>query len=224
MPGKHVRWASTNIHYSPDPLTPSPSYSNSSLPSSSGPITPPQALSIPLPYHHPGFHKARVHHPMAPVRLNMYLALAHRPLIDYNISQSPSHARPHGFTSAIFAEPATVPPVRFLTIVSPHLPWAIPVPGIAPNAFVTIYDVLARLHHALRNGASEREFLMLPPKARSRVRASYENRYRRIRDRRAYEAEKSNGLKKIDFLMGHSTFLGLAPSNDGPTTFVLNVS
>ena len=154
----------------------------------------------------------------------MYLALSHRPSIDYNISLSPSHAIPHGYTRAIFAEPATVPPVRFLTIVSPHLPWAIPVPGIAPNAFVTISDVLSGLYHSLRNGVSEREFHMLPPKARSRVRTSYENRYRRIRDRRSYEAEKSNGLKKIDFLMGHNAFLGLTPSNDGPTTFVLNVS
>ncbi|KAG2028661.1 hypothetical protein BDR03DRAFT_643259 [Suillus americanus] len=78
MPGKHVRFNEENILYSPAPSdsTPSPTISESSLPSSTGPNTPPQLFMR-----------------LGPVNIHPLLAYhSYVSPINYNVSYPPNTA------------------------------------------------------------------------------------------------------------------------------------
>ena len=227
MPGKHVRFASTKLLYSPHATIPSLSHSLPSPQSSTGPITPPQHPPA-LPYHSASYapvHKAfPSRRPVAPMGLSTSLAVSHRPAIKYDVSVHPSSATAHhGHIHAILAGPATNPPVPLLTIISPQLPWPIPVHA-PPRAFVSVSDVLIAIYHTLRKHITEHEYnSLLSYGARKRVKEAYEHRYLCAHDRRASAEEKKGGLRRVDFLMGRTRLLGLSPTMDGPLVWSLSV-
>jgi hypothetical protein len=230
MPVKQVRFSGADVLYSPEPATPSPSFSDSSLPSSSGPVTPPSPYGYNLPHPYPSyppFYKPfRTEPPVMSLRINRMLEVSQHPEILWDISRTPASAttlRRLVFSAQAFSEPATVPPVPHLTITSPHLPWSIPV--MASRGYVSISDVLATLYQSLRINITDRDYHSLPShSAQRRVRTAYEDRYRRIRDPRDYAEEKRNGVKRIDFLMGHTRFMGLTSSRSVPNVWELHVS
>ena len=218
---KHVRFASTNQFLAP----PAGRTSRSPSPASStGPLTPPShafTLPGPTPYAFPSPSKSRA---AAHARLHPLLEYSTSPSIIYDFVESPSamSSRRERLSSRTLAEPATSPATQSLTLISPHLPWRIPVTS-HNGSFVTVADVVNAIHLCLKEQVSESEYKLLPTRAdQERASAAYRQRYRRHKDRRAYDEDKRRGLRRIDFLMGHSKFRGLSGTDSGPTTWFLN--
>jgi len=124
-----------------------------------------------------------------------------------------------------FREPATTPPLPFLTITSIHLPWTIKV--YPSNAvYVSLEDVYDSIYRTLRTNITSAEFnLFSNQDDQRRATRAYEKRYRRHhRNTRAYEEEKRGGMKRVDFLMGHTKFLGLSNSSRHPDEWQLRIA
>ena len=135
-------------------------------------------------------------------------------MLNYDVSLHPStlSTRHQGLSSARLAEPAVYPPQPALTLVTPHLPWSVPV-AAANGRYVAIADVLHALYRALRTNVTEREFNALrTPKLMGMAAAEYKRRCERARlhGRRAYQEEKRGGVRRVDFLMGYTTFAGIS--------------
>src|SRR5688572_8066001 len=126
---KVVRFAYKNVFHSP----PTPALSiGPSDHSSAQPITPPPAktgLPGPTPYAHYYFPKKAQSRPppppvnCGPVRPHRYLESSG---ILWDLTEHPSQALRHRETISrrVLAEPATTPPLFFLSIRSRHIPWA----------------------------------------------------------------------------------------------------
>ncbi|KAF5379570.1 hypothetical protein D9757_009264 [Collybiopsis confluens] len=227
MPGKRVRFSSVSTAY-PTSVPPL-SYSVPSDPSSSGPRTPPSFITpLPLPRHDYAYsHRKRSQSYPAPTRLHHLLAYSHHPTINYDLSLPPSMitATYLGISTTTFAEPAVYPPVSSLMIQIPHHSWSISVHASFNGQYVTVNDIFDAVYHSLRKNVSPAEYHAIPSrKDAEKVRMAYEMRYRRLRDRHAYEAEKRQGLKRVDFLDRHTRFMGLTVSSTNPGFWTLHVS
>jgi hypothetical protein len=235
MPGmmKTVRFAEENDTYSYPP-TPSPTSSESTLPSSSGPLTPPPLNHALSPYSYtslPGEGRAipvDVAKSVA-VRIHDVLALSRQPKIAFDVSYDPSTTILASLTPRVLAAAATTPPLPSLTILSTFLPWNINIRPASqkPGAFVTVADVLTGLYRGLRLPVTPVEFDHIPTIAdKERVNRAYEHRYERINRNDtvgAYE-ERRKGVKRVDFLMGNHRFLGLSATVKAPDVWRLSVS
>ncbi|KIK54931.1 hypothetical protein GYMLUDRAFT_48313 [Collybiopsis luxurians FD-317 M1] len=230
MPGKHVRFASVSTAYPAS--APSLSYSVPSVPSSSGPRTPLSSISSLPSSSYYGHSQARPQHKRSqsyPVstRVHSLLAYSHHPTINYDVSQPTSTitSKYSGLSTTSFSEPAVYPPVSSLMIQIPHHTWPISVHASYNGQYVTVNDVFSTIYHSLRKNVSSSEYHSIPSKKDAeRVRMAYEMRYRRIRDRHAYEAEKRQGLRRVDFLNNHTRFLGLTTSTHSSGVWVLHLS
>ena len=129
----------------------------------------------------------------------------------------------HPLSIETLHEPAFIPPLSHITITSSYLPWTIKVaPSSSPC--ITIQDILTSIYSALRTNITSTEFQLLPSDHdRKRAIHAYERRYRRLQRRirgeflKASQAEKRGGMKRVDFLMGYTKFLGISrkgSSND----------
>ncbi|KAJ3863144.1 hypothetical protein EV359DRAFT_43726 [Lentinula novae-zelandiae] len=218
MPGKHVRFASISTAY--PPAVPSLSYSIGSAPSSSGPQTPPSYTSgLPSAHYGPSRsqHKRSQSYP-APTRVHNLLVYSHHPVINYDVSLPPSAiTTTHtGLSTTSFSEPAVYPPVSSLVLHIPHHIWPITVQASYNGHYVTVNDVFTEIYHSLRKNVTSAEYHAIPSqKDAEKVRMAFETRYRRLRDRHASQHEKQQGLKRVDFLTGHTRFMGLATSGHG---------
>lgn len=218
MPGKHVRFNEENIFYSPAPSesTPSPTLSESSLPSSSGPTTPPQLRDL---YMHLG--------PVA-----IHPILAYHPYVfpvNYDVSYPPNtasaniRASPINLDSYCLSEPATNPPIAVLSLQNDLLPWRCEIRA-STSHYVTVQDVLTQLYRFLRTPGTRVEFKAAPSQyIRDTVAETYHNRCLRASSAEAYAEEQRKGLKRVDFLMGRTTFMGLSSTKLGPDVWVLNL-
>ncbi|KAJ3756124.1 hypothetical protein EV360DRAFT_85247 [Lentinula raphanica] len=229
MPGKHVRFASISTAY--PAAVPSLSYSVASVPSSSGPQTPPsRSTTLPPNYHGYSQRKRSNSYPAPqPSRVHTLLAYSHHPVINYDVSLPPSTITTtrSGLSSTAFSEPAVYPPVSSLVLHIPQHIWPIHVHASYNGHYVTVNDVFTEVYHALRKNATSAEYHAIPSKKDTeKVRMAYETRYRRIRDRHAYQAEKQQGVKRVDFLAGHTRFMGIAvtPGHGGSSVWVLRLS
>ncbi|KAG6889183.1 hypothetical protein C0995_003094 [Termitomyces sp. Mi166 len=215
MPGKHVRFAETNIIHSPPPSSPFPPLASPSTPPSTSNNLP-DLSSIPLPILQPMATSTQIHPLLRSSRI---------PILNFDLRQSPStitsnHQR---LSRRALYEPATEPPLRSLTIIIPNLPWTVTVD--ASQGYVTVQDVLDALYHSLRTNISTQDFHTLPSdQARRKVAVAYAQRYRRITCPREYEDEKRRGVTRVDFLMGHTRFMGLSPTSFGPEYFLLHTT
>lgn len=231
MPGivKHVHFDDrTNTQHlytpcSPMPATPSPTYSTSSLDSSSGPITPPSsnAFNAPLP---PTFGNH------APVQINPLLGFhAYSPKLSYDVSFPPdtSSATATGahLSQHETNDHATYPPLPKLEVCHELLPWTITIRASHPERGVSCADVLETLYRTLRRPVTPAEFDSLPsPDMKKRVTSAWMSRCGRIRDPAQHENEKQKGVKRVDFLLGRHRMLGLSSTKRGPHVWVLNTS
>ncbi|KAJ7063823.1 hypothetical protein C8F01DRAFT_1081240 [Mycena amicta] len=207
MPRHHVHFSPTNVFHSPPsempPLIVSPP-GWSSTSSSPGPYTPPDAISS------------------THAKAHALLAFSEVPLLTYNLTRSPrtlTTPYPHGISTGRLAEPAVYPPQHELTLVSPHLPFSITVVAGGSSGYVTVNDLLDGIYHALRKYVTAAEYTTLgkPKLMRSMARA-YERRCDRAMrhdGKRAYDQEKREGLRQVDFLMGYTKFMGLSPTTKG---------
>ncbi|KAJ7148361.1 hypothetical protein C8R46DRAFT_965230 [Mycena filopes] len=213
MPGRHVRFSTENTFHSPPPQ-PQLSWANSSDNSSAGPVTPPSLpyASLPGPTPYTPRRARTVSSSGAKGRAHNLVAFTPSPLLNYDISLHPSTMTTHfhGVSSAGLLEPAVYPPQHSITITTPHLPWSIAV-AAANGRYVTVSDVLGALYRSLRGNVTAAEFHGLGShKLQRRVTEAYTHRYMRLRGHRGYAEEKSQGVKRVDFLMGCTKFHGLS--------------
>jgi len=210
------------------PPTPALSFSSFSPASSAAPLTPlsySSALPGPSPYvvSFPTNSQATY---MTPVRMHALLQSSSSPALNFDVTQPPSTITSHhkGISLRALSEPATKPPLTAITIVVPHLPWSITVHP-SHGTYVTVTDVLEGIYRKLRTNISAQEFHALPSeKDMRRVTVAYEQRYRRVRGSREYEDEKRSGVRRVDFLMGHTRFMGLSSTSSGPDVWFLNAT
>lgn len=214
MPGRHVHFAEDNTYHSPaSPLT--------TLPVSSAPIIPPK-LPGPTPYDisHPPVYGLKRIKPILKengMRLHALLTHAYDPAVNYDLKCPPSTISTHhpSLSTHTLSDPATSPPRSKITIVSPHLPWLFVIQS-GHTDFVSVSDVLSALYHNLRINVTSKEFIsLLTPRDQQYVTAAYDDRCKELRDLRMREDEKQQGIKRVDFLMGQTRFMGLTSSGSG---------
>jgi hypothetical protein len=88
-----------------------------------------------------------------------------------------------------------------------------------------VSDVLTAIYRALRVNATAGEFAALRTEdLMRRVTAAYVRRYKRLRGNSGYEHEKAEGVKRVDFLLGYTTFCGMAPAVGQPDVWQLKTS
>ena len=222
---KKVRFAYKNLFYSPrHPVSPP-----SPVPAEPALITPPSTgygLPGPSPY-------VVSYGPQNSAMSVPYAGLVYaHPLLDlssivYDLMEHPSTILTHNNYSLsvrTLREPATTPPLRSLTITSIHLPWIIKVYALN-GSYVTLEDVFDSIYRNLRTNITSAEFNLFPKhEDQRRATRAYEKRYRRLRNTRAYEEEKRGGMKRVDFLMGHTKFLGLSNGSRHPDEWQLRIA
>jgi hypothetical protein len=120
----------------------------------------------------------------------------------------------HQLPSRVLYEQATTPPLPFLSIASLHLPWLIDVYA-SNGSYVSVGDVFSSIYWSLRTNITTAEFHSFPHQ-RDQLRGTraYEQRYRRFRNTRGNDDEKRAGMKRIDFLLGHTRFHGISNSGN----------
>ncbi|KAJ7073967.1 hypothetical protein C8F01DRAFT_1242253 [Mycena amicta] len=221
MASRRVRFAPRDTFYPPSPTgSPPPLIASGSSPSSTsslGPLTPPPLYSLTPP---PLYSAKDVY------RAHKLLALSAIPLLQYDVSLHPSTISTHrpGLSATAFLEPAVYPPRLSITLVTPHLPWTIPVPA-SNRRYVSVGDVLSAIYHLLRTNATPAEFNALgSDKFMQAASAAYMHRCERLRGHSAYSHEKRSGVKRVDFLMGYTTFKGIAPAAGQPDVWQLTIA
>lgn len=107
-------------------------------------------------------------------------------------------------------------------ITSPHLPWTVKV-NSSRFGVVSVSDVFQAVYASLRKNIYPSDFESLAHHDKKRVRKAYEERYRRLRSSREADQEKGQGVKRVDFLMGHSRFMGLTVTSD-PTVWSMRTA
>ncbi|CAA7261296.1 unnamed protein product [Cyclocybe aegerita] len=241
---KQVRFAYKNILYSPPAALPALSHSVSTNQSSLGPITPPStAPPLPrassyhgskTPSHNPHYYAPQVpsYAPQkapspsrhsATVRPHHYLENA---AVVWDLIDSPASITRHHHlvSSSALREPATSPALSALYITSPYLPWTIKVYP-SNGRYVTVGDVFDYIYRSLRMNITSNEWNSFPTEHdQRRATRAYEHRYRRLRSTREYEEEKRSGMKRVDFLMGRTRFVGISPSSRRPDEWHLSVT
>ncbi|KAL0572475.1 hypothetical protein V5O48_009482 [Marasmius crinis-equi] len=215
MAPKTVRFSAeqTVVHHIPS--TPSPSHSNSTLPDSPGPVSPPNPFSplagSPLQTDDATLRMDDIH---------SVLRLRSRPGFNFDVSKDPAQnsSLSEELSEEMRAEPATVPPLPYVTLVSRCLPWAIEVQSSSTGegAFVSVADLLGGLHCALRIRVTDAEFELQNNK--EEITAAFEDRCKRVaveEGESAAEVERAKGLMRVDFLRSRLRFLGLSAVRPG---------
>jgi len=231
---KKVRFAYANTYHRPYSLPPHLSHSASTLTSSLGPVTPPNA-PVHLPYdpRYPPKYPPKAHSARYPPRPKLHRYLAPNAILwalgDHHSAASRGRGR---LSETTLFDPACDPPLPVIHIFihmrvsfpHPHPFWTCEVRA-SNRRYVNVLDVLQSLYKFLRGNVTQLEFNALSDGDRMVATQAYQSRYRRHQhhDHDAYLSEKSRGMKRIDFLMGHTRFAGLSERRQ-PHEFDLQVT
>ena len=190
--------------------TPSPAWSQTSLPSTGGPRTPP-IHTVPLPPYAfppmkenpvaPRFPRPRLSLEMqtsVPPSLYSYLAY---PQVRLDIAFPPPPYRSR--IPSYLVTSATNPPSQVMTVVVPGLPWSIIVKPRTSFPFVTVLDILDALHTSLRKPIKQVEFDAVSHQYRKFIAAAWHGRLDKMSPSDA-RAEWARGVRRIDFLLGNT--------------------
>ncbi|KAF7340139.1 hypothetical protein MVEN_01932400 [Mycena venus] len=211
MPGKHV-------HFSEDvvfPPTPSPTFSSTSLPSSYGPFTPPNAFNAYMPLNVGG----------QPISVHKVLEYAGpTPFLCFDVTLPHQNVKPSiNIPVSVLLEPATKPGLPSLVLIHPRLGrWQITARP-EQGKVVLVRDVLSAIYTSLRQQATAADFEALPPPMQDEATTAFSRRWMRMPTHETKNVEKSKGLKRVDFLGGAVTFVGISQSQSGPNCFNLLV-
>ncbi|GJJ15202.1 hypothetical protein Clacol_009478 [Clathrus columnatus] len=152
-------------------------------------------------------------------------------LIKYDLSHPPSQATvvysgspsPSELSPSDLNSPATYPPVQTLRVTNSLLPWPVVLHPISEfRSVITVGDVLEGLFRFLRKHASGDEWHSADEQTREDVRQAWMRRVRRQQTHKDREYERSNGLRRIDWLDKATVFQGLE-FVQGSDTWVLHV-
>jgi len=246
---KRVQFARTATIFPSGSATPSPSLSVSSLPSSSSTDlrTPPPeeedaenspTVIYPLtPFAtHEQLDSPSPEFNMVPKPMQIHFLLAFSPFsepaITWDVSCPPptstfySEGEQDLLSSQTLEEPATSPPLPFLFITHPDLKYNVEVfpKDPTPGAIVSVNDVFTTLFKELRLAIHPLDYAELPEgDVRSAVDAAYYERCGRVPDTQVRSLELRKGIKKIDLLMGRTTFLGLSGTLSASDIWELNL-
>lgn len=209
---RHVRFGVDDRHISD---TPSPSWSDASLPSSTGPITPPNRETE-LPMHSAYRAQPALSASKPEGRLVYDLSLP-----PHTVSLPSSKANSN--MRDILMQSAAVPNLHLLEFSHPKLGKKMYIhartsdPTTASKAFLTVADVMKGLYANLREPVSEKDFNKEPKERRDRITRAFLQRISRVgkKDGPEYRAERDKGLKRIDWLEGEDMFLGFEHASDG---------
>jgi len=231
---KQVRFAYKNTVYPASSTLPVPSLSHSvsTAPLSSILLTPNDSLPYPLPSAPSKASRIPSHVDMPPrapssgsryagqARVHPYLSMDG---ISWDLRDHSSMItrNGHGLSSRVLSESAFEPPLPYVSIAPPHLPWSFKIHA-SNGRYVTLGDVFGTLYHNLRVNITEPEFSSLADKRKPTQ--AYEERYKRLRSRRAFEEEKRRGMKRVDLLKKHTRFLALVNSGRLPEEWLLKVA
>lgn len=215
---KHVRFAPENIIYPPEkyiseitavPFLPSSSSTSSysSNPDTdTGSLLPGPTPYVFLPTPRQQLREKFICHPFLKTSA-----------ITYDL-RDPISTQSQRLSTETLRQPAFIPPLSRTTITSSYLPWTIKVYAFN-SSYITLQDVFSSIHSILRTNITPDEFLLLPSHHhRERAIRAYQQRYRRLRHlshsdnnkESESESEKRAGMKRVDFLMGHTKFLGIS--------------
>ncbi|KAH8823051.1 hypothetical protein DL96DRAFT_1616540 [Flagelloscypha sp. PMI_526] len=193
-PTKQVHWDDSI------PVTPSPAYSVSTLPSSPGIATPPMyQLHASLPPPSPN----TIGSPM-PVIIHPILGVSAIPALSWDVSKPLASLVPldKNMPQVVLAEPATNPGFTTLRLSISGIPWCINVASLTP--VITIYDVLKAIERFMKTPVTAAEYQSIPTNAqREAVSRAFTARHG------GDATVKHEGLKRVDWLCGRYRFLGL---------------
>ena len=222
---KRVHWEDEASHHAHlRPRTPSPVWSDSSLPESSAPYTQP-ATNIALP-------RIPIH-----ARIDAHRVLQLKPRshasssIMYDVALHPALATASSLGSPtweplpddILREPATSPPLSYIEVLIPGLPWR-PVQIVAsrPQYGVNVAELLHTIYRYLRLPITAKELAFLPQPLQAQVNASFLSRCSLVsaggnanseKNAIARENERRKGPKRVDCLVGRTSFHGISRSS-----------
>jgi hypothetical protein len=227
---KHVRFAVSHVYHSAPP-TPSPAFSDLSLPDTDAPLTPPTFMTPlePIP-------EAETEVKTSAMRIHGTIAYipGGNPILSWDVACPPTMAVPvpgRGVPSpshfrAALGEAATNPPLPGMTLVSDFLPYRVtiapgvgngatsspwtpatvplPIPGMPASPStqtVCVYDILVGLYKCLRTPLTPAEFDALAPTLKASLSAAYHARVARVADPVKRDEERRKGLKRVDYLL-----------------------
>lgn len=230
-PKKHVTFllpSSTRpIALSPLPPTPSPSYSQSSLPSTSSLWTPPSATYHLLPSHIPPhafspIHQSAIVLPPAVPSVHDLLSSPHGVRLDVAYPPHPDVICVHPTHLDQFA---TSPPMHTMKLTAHGLPWAIRVEPSESFPCVTVGDVLYALYTSLHMHVKKDEWETNTKAVQDSVSVAWHGRLDRISNYADRLREGQKGVRRIDFLLGRTCVRGLRfarMSSKGETNWVVD--
>jgi len=140
------------------------------------------------------------------------------------VSQGSSRSSYSSLTPRHLSPPAVYPPLSFMRIKCPLLPWPIDVHPDARSGstVVTVGNVLEAIYSALRHRVSEAEWRAASPETQQRVRHAYLRRCKRQQSHTKRAYEESQGLRRIDWLVMNTAFQGLTPGKS-PDRWVMHL-
>jgi hypothetical protein len=150
-----------------------------------------------------------------------------RPYVAWDMVKTPQHAQLSAYPAAL-NEAATNPPLPYMDINSPLLPWTVRVlPQTQP--FVTVYDILYCIYATLREPTSQKEVAHFypSPQAQQEVTQAFKRRCAALGTHSAEGVkEMKKGVKRIDCLGTVTKFAGLREAkaaNGNPHAFELRI-
>ena len=178
-----------------------------------------------------------LHHALAfnPQRRHGYSI---EPYLIWDVRYPPTYASHDRYrlSSSMLNQPATNPPVPVFRIVCgllPHRSWSV---EVVPRhgRVVTVGDVLDALYSGLRHRVSGSEWAEASRSHQARVAEAFYSRARTTsymysrgkgEKERAYyeEKEKSAGVRRVDWLVRSTVFVGLTPSVERAYTWTLTL-
>ncbi|KAJ7354407.1 hypothetical protein DFH08DRAFT_44373 [Mycena albidolilacea] len=137
--------------------------------------------------------------------------------IDFDVTLPPQNVKQlKSIPAAILIEPATEPPLSSLVLVHPRLDsWHIMVQPIEGKV-VLVRDVFAAIYTSLQLPATPTDFESLSLALQREVSTAYFHRCKRM-PTTEQNAERSRGVKRVDFLRSTVRFAGLSKSQLGHT-------
>ncbi|KIY62490.1 hypothetical protein CYLTODRAFT_174328 [Cylindrobasidium torrendii FP15055 ss-10] len=230
MPSKRVRFATSSLAYP----APSPTKSDvylSSVPHTGSHSNRRHSLNVPSSgtHHESHHHRSRSSSfsESAPA-LHAALVVAKPRALNFDVAYHYSYlSTPYpAFSSrpGLLSEPACSPPIARAIITCARISWRIEVRPSFNGHYITLHDILRTIYYDLRRNVSSAEWNALDKPTMTRVAKAYDARHKRIASRTEAEAERKGGVRRVDYLMGHTNFTGLARVDSRSDRFEMYVS